>query len=294
VWWGSLPPDQQGMDDDCLVYDSGPLESPLEILGFPRAILNVSADAPRANWVVRISDIAPDGSVAQVGGAGFNGTHRNSARDPEYLVPGEVFPLDIKMHFTSWVFPKGHRIRVAVNNSQWPMFWPTPYPTTTTLAIGGTEGAHILLPTIPKADRPGPKFKSPVAETDVSVPGYGSVDSGNMSGYAEIRNIERDEATGDALALATNTTAYRYPWGVERLEERIEHRTNDLDPAKSSVRGIYALVEQLKDRTIRLEQDVEFKSDPKNFHMTFIRRLKVNGKTLHEKQWDETFPRDFQ
>ena len=43
------------------------------------------------------------------------------------------------MHFTSWVFPKGHRIRVAVNNAQWPMIWPTPYPMTTTLAIGGAR-----------------------------------------------------------------------------------------------------------------------------------------------------------
>ena len=63
MWWGSLPPDQQKMDDDCLVYDSDPLEAPLEILGFPKALLNVSADASRANWIVRISDVAPDGTV---------------------------------------------------------------------------------------------------------------------------------------------------------------------------------------------------------------------------------------
>ena len=40
------------------------------------------------------------------------------------------------MHFTSWVFPKGHRIRLAVNNAQWPMLWPTPYPMTTALQLG--------------------------------------------------------------------------------------------------------------------------------------------------------------
>jgi hypothetical protein len=174
------------------------------------------------------------------------------------------------------------------------MFWPSLYPMTTTLAIGGAEGAHILLPVIPPTDRPGPKFRLPIAETNVSVPGYSSVESGNSTGYAEIRNVDRNEATGDAVAAAKNISAYRYPWGVERLEELIEHRTNDLDPARSSVRGVYALVEQLKDRTIRLEQDVLFESDPENFYMTFIRRLKVNGKTLHEKQWNETFPRDFQ
>jgi putative CocE/NonD family hydrolase len=292
MWWGNIPPDQQSMDDHCLVYDSEPLKSPLEILGFPRAMLNVSADVSRANWVVRISDVAPDGKVTQVDGAAFNGTHRKSARDPEDLIPGEVFPLEIEMQFTSWVFPKGHRIRFALSNAQWPMFWPSPYPMTTSLAIGGPSGARIVLPVVPPGNRPTPKFKAP--EASPSLPGYGTVDSGNVSGYAEIQSIQRDEASGDAFVIATNQTGYRYPWGLERFEERMEHRTSDLDPAQSSVRGIYALVEELKDRTIRVEQEVEFKSDPENFRMLFTRRFKVNGEIVHEKHWDETFPRDFQ
>ena len=292
MWWGNIPPDQQSMDDYSLIYDSHPLDSPLEILGMPRAILKVSADVSRANWVVRICDVAPDGSVTQVGGAAFNGTHRKSAREPEDLIPGKVFPLEIKMHFSSWVFPKGHRIRFAINNAQWPMLWPTPYQMTTTLAIGGMEGARVELPVVPPADRPVPKFKLP--EEGPSLPDYASVDSGNVSGYAEIKSIQRDEQSGAAFGIATNATSFRYPWGLEHFEERLEHRTSDLNPAETSVIGIYAVAIDLKDRTIRMEQNVVFKSDLKNFHMNFIRRFKVNGETLHEKQWNETFPRDFQ
>ena len=292
MWWGNIPPDQQSMDDYSLIYDSQPLGSPLEILGMPRAILKVSSDVSRANWVVRICDVAPDGSVTQVGGAAFNGTHRKSAREPEDLIPGKVFPLEIEMHFTSWVFPKGHRIRFAINNAQWPMLWPTPYQMTTTLAIGGVEGARVELPVVPPADRPVPKFKLP--EEGPSLPDYASVDSGNVSGYAEIKSIQRDEQSGAAFGIATNATSFRYPWGLEHFEERLEHRTSDLNPAETSVIGIYAVAIDLKDRTIRMEQNVVFKSDLKNFHMNFIRRFKVNGETLHEKQWNETFPRDFQ
>ena len=292
MWWGNIPPDQQSMDDYSLIYDSHPLDSPLEILGMPRAILKVSADVSRANWVVRICDVAPDGSVTQVGGAAFNGTHRKSAREPEDLIPGKVFPLEIEMHFTSWVFPKGHRIRFAINNAQWPMLWPTPYQMTTTLAIGGMEGARVELPVVPPADRPVPKFKLP--EEGPSLPDYASVDSGNVSGYAEIKSIQRDEQSGAAFGIATNATSFRYPWGLEHFEERLEHRTSDLNPAETSVIGIYAVAIDLKDRTIRMEQNVVFKSDLKNFHMNFIRRFKVDGETLHEKQWNEIFPRDFQ
>ena len=292
MWWGNIPPDQQSMDDYSLIYDSHPLDSPLEILGMPRAILKVSADVSRANWVVRICDVAPDGSVTQVGGAAFNGTHRKSAREPEDLIPGKVFPLEIEMHFTSWVFPKGHRIRFAINNAQWPMLWPTPYQMTTTLAIGGVEGARVELPVVPPVDRPVPKFKLP--EEGPSLPDYASVDSGNVSGYAEIKSIQRDEQSGAAFGIATNATSFRYPWGLEHFEERLEHRTSDLNPAETSVIGIYAVAIDLKDRTIRMEQNVVFKSDLKNFHMNFIRRFKVDGETLHEKQWNEIFPRDFQ
>ena len=293
MWWGSMPPDQQSMDDHSLVYDSDPLESPLEILGLPKAILNVSAAATRANWVVRISDVAPDGTVTQVGGAGFNGTHRNSARDPEDLIPNEVFPLEIEMHFTSWVFPKGHRIRLAVSNSMWPMLWPTPYLTTTTLAIGGDKGARLELPVVPKEERPVPNFKTPAENP--KVPGYAVVPTEGVSGYAEIDSIERDPETGEAFGVASSSSKYQYPWGLESYTERIEHRTNDLNPAKTSVRGIYSYTVELEDRTIRMEQDVQFFSiDDKNFRMIFTRRFLLNGKLIHEKKWDELIPRDFQ
>ncbi len=292
MWWGNIPPDQQSMDDYSLTYDSQPLDSAMEILGMPRALLKVSSDASRSNWVVRICDVAPDGSVTQVGGAAFNGTHRKSAREPEDLIPGKIFPLEIELHFTSWVFPKGHRIRLAINNAQWPMLWPTPYQMTTTLVIGGVEGARVELPVVPPADRPVPKFELP--EEDPSLSDYSSVNSGNVSGYAEIKSIQRDEQSGASFGIATNATSFRYPWGIEHFEEQIEHRTSDHNPAETSVDGTYAVTIDLKDRTIRMEQNVEFKSDLKNFYMNFIRRFKVNGETLHERQWNETFQRDFQ
>ena len=292
MWWGNIPPDQQSMDDYSLTYDSQPLDSAMEILGMPRALLKVSSDTSRSNWVVRICDVAPDGSVTQVGGAAFNGTHRKSAREPEDLIPGKIFPLEIELHFTSWEFPKGHRIRLAINNAQWPMLWPTPYQMTTTLVIGGVEGARVELPVVPPADRPVPKFELP--EEDPSLSDYSSVNSGNVSGYAEIKSIQRDEQSGAAFGIATNATSFRYPWGIEHFEEQIEHRTSDLNPAETSVDGTYAVTIDLKDRTIRMEQNVEFKSDLKNFYMNFIRRFKVNGETLHERQWNKTFQRDFQ
>jgi putative CocE/NonD family hydrolase len=295
MWWGSVLPDLQPSDDNALVYDSEPLERPLEILGAPVAHLRVSADATRANWIARIADVAPDGRVTHVAAAAFNGSHRESARTPADIVAGEEFPLNIEMHFTSWVFAPGHRIRFSVANSQWPMLWPTPYPMTTTLALGGEEGARVELPVIPQLatnEWRSPVFKEPAEDPDL--PGFATLDSGNSTGYGEIEAVKHDAKTGEAFGIASNSGAYRYPWGVERFEERIEHRTSDSNPANTSVKGIYALQEELPDRLLRFEQEVMFRSDLENFYLTFKRRVLVNGVMKHQKEWKETIPRDFQ
>ena len=291
MWWGSIPPDQRPMDENSLVYDSEVLIEPIEILGRPIANLHVSADAKRANWVVRVSDIAPDGQVTQVAGAAFNGTHRNSSREPEDIIPGEKFLLNIELHFTSWIFNEGHRIRVAISNAQWPMLWPSSLPVNTSLEIGG-EGTYINLPIMPSGKIETPNFKEPRANPTLR--GYEVLDAGNITGYAAISSIQNDPDTGEKFGLATNSGATKYPWGVERYEEEIEHRTYDNNPANTTVLGRYKITEELKDRTLDFEQNVEFSSDKENFYLSFHRWVSVDGQLHKKKVWYKIIPRDFQ
>ena len=253
---------------------------------------NVSADATRANWVVRISDVAPDGQVTQVAGAAINGTHRKSTRAPEAIVPTEVFPLEFELHLTSWVFEPGHKIRIAISNGMWPMLWPTPELFTSTLQIGGEQGAHIVLPVVPPTAESAPDFRDPVPGPVLE--GFETLDAGNITGYAAITEIHTDPETGEAYGLATNSGATKRPWGIERFEEEIEHRTSDGNPANTSVTGTYALTQELADRTLRFESDVSFRSDAENFYLRFDRRVLVDGELFREKTWDEVIERDFQ
>ena len=292
MWWGDVTPDQRPMDEFSLVYDSETLDAPLEILGRPIAKLHVSASASRANWVVRISDVAPDGQVTQVAGAAFNGTHRISAREPSDIVPGDEFDLNIDLHFTSWVFPKDHRIRIAISNAQWPMLWPTPMQMTSTLTIGGKNGARIELPVVPPGEEHTPNLKEP--STSPILSGYETIDSGGAGGYAAMYSIQHDPGTGGAFGVASSTGATQSPWGIERFEEEIEHRTSDENPAYTSVIGRYKITEELEDRTLDFEQNVEFSSDPENFYLNFHRWVTVNGELYKEKVWQEVIPRDFQ
>ncbi len=75
-------------------------------MGRPHALLCASADAPLANWFARLSDIAPDGTVTQITGAGLSGAQRDSMSDPKPLEPGKFYDLDVKMHLTTWSFPR--------------------------------------------------------------------------------------------------------------------------------------------------------------------------------------------
>jgi predicted acyl esterase len=252
----------------------------------------VAADAPRANWFVRVSDVAPDGTVTQVAGAGFNGTHRNSAREPEDIEPGKEFDLEIEMHFTSWVFPAGHRIRFAVNNSQWPMMWPTPYPMTTTLRLGGSSGSHVILPIVPPGEERTPSFLPPVENPRLA--GFESIDLGNPSGYGEISSVDRNPQTGEVTAKATNSGATKFPWGTQTYRETIEHKTSDDHPENTSVHGTHRLEVTLPGRILLWEAELDFSSDLDNFYYRYIRRVSENGELVREKEWTRTIERDFQ
>ena len=220
-----------------LVYDSEPLQEPMEILGWPVARLNVSADATRANWVVRISDVAPDGQVTQVAARASMARTAIRRASLKTSCRERNFRWRFELHFTSWVFPKGHSVRVAVSNSMADVMADT-MPFATTLAIGGDEGARMQLPVVPPEKKAQPGFRSP--EPSPQLPGFETLDSGNITGYAAITEIHLDPETGEAFGVARNSGATKYPWGIERFEEKIEHRTSDSNPAHTSVMGRYA------------------------------------------------------
>jgi len=291
MWWGDWAPDQRAADTFSLVYETAPLEEDVTILGFPRARLSASADAPLAYWIARLSDVAPDGRATQVAGAGFNGAHRDSAAKPSALEPGRFYPLDIELHFTSWVFPKGHRIRLAVSNSQWPMVWPTPYAMSTVLRVGGTEGSRVELPIAAPADTATPVFEAPAE--DPELPGYRGLESETVSGYAEIKTILRDQREETAVVTATNSGADETPWGILRYEEKIVHEASDRDPAKASVKTRYAITLEQGTRRLMWEGVMDLRSDAENFHYDYTRRLYEGKKLLREKHWKESIPRDF-
>jgi putative CocE/NonD family hydrolase len=287
-WWGDLTVDQRPTDAYSLVYDSSPLDEDLAILGRPDAQLLVSAPVPLADWIARLSDVAPDGTVTLITGAGINGAHRDSDSDPRDLEPGRAYSMDINLHLTSWVFPKGHRIRLAVSNSWWPTIWSTPHKMVTSLYLGRAEGSRLILPIVPLQSDSRPNFASPEPSDhlpDVHSQGYP---------WPGEYSVTRDEVRQATRVEWRGSDASNYPWGRRTHHERLTYEVEDAHPEVNRVRGTADSTFQLKNRTITYRGELEVHSDMKTFYYTYKRQLLENDHIIRQKTWRQDIPRDHQ
>src|SRR5262249_155370 len=122
--------EQAGNEPFSLLFTSKPLTSDTQILGFPRVTLFASTTAEVAFFAVRLCDVAPNGSSTLVSKGLLNGTRRESMTEPVPMDPGKVYEITFELDAASWLFPKGHRIRVAVSGADFPEVWPSPLATT--------------------------------------------------------------------------------------------------------------------------------------------------------------------
>ncbi len=130
-WWGyggegQLPGNQQTADGEALSFTSDRLEHPLDILGFPEVRLKLKSDSETGFVAVRLCDVRPDGESVLISYGVLNLTHRNGHERPEPLIPGEQVDVSFKLNVATYSVPAGHRLRLSISNSYWPLVWPSP------------------------------------------------------------------------------------------------------------------------------------------------------------------------
>jgi uncharacterized protein len=256
-----------------LAFDSVPLTQPLEILGFVKARLYASASAPQANWIVRVNDLAQDGTSYIVTYGFLNGTHRHSHTHPEALVPGEMVELAFDLFCTGYRFSPRHRIRVVVTNAYFPVVWPSPYPMTTTLFTGGAHASYVALPVLaPMARLAGhlPVLSDRLAPADL--------DEG-MTSYRVYHDLIREK------------TSVTWQMGVDLIGCEVA----DNDPAHAALTvstheqfhplGGHRLIETHTEGVLRSTQD--------KFQMDVTCTLNENGKAIRSRQWVTEVKRQF-
>ena len=133
-----LPYDQREEDGGALVFETARLDEPLELLGAPVLRLRCRVDQPTAQVAARISDVAPDGKATRVTYGVFNLNHRNGHESPTALEPDEVITVDVKLNDLGHRFSPGHRLRLSLSTSYWPLIWPSPKPVCMQVFDAGT------------------------------------------------------------------------------------------------------------------------------------------------------------
>jgi putative CocE/NonD family hydrolase len=259
--------DSRAEDAWALCFDSEALRDPVEILGFVRAHLFVAATAPIATWIVRVNDLAPDGTSYIVTYGFLNGTHRHSNVTPEPLVPGAVTELVFELFCTGYHFSPGHRIRIAVTNAYFPVVWPSPYPMVTTLFTGGDHASFIALPVL--APSPGLHGNLPILADHIA-PGPNGADD-EMTGYT----LTRDMVHG--------ITSARFQMGPSQIGCEV----SDADPAQARLTVKTSERNHPIDSTRLIETRTQgaMTSTRDRFHMDVTCTLLENGKVIREKTW---------
>lgn len=286
-WWGEQTGDMAADDMHSLVYDSAPLTEAMEIMGMPQVRLKVAADAPFYQWSVRLEDVAPDGRVSLVSGAVINPSQRFSRLEPQALVPGEPTILNTAIHFTTWRFKPGHRIRLAVSNAQFPMIWPSPTPGATSLFTG--VDTWVDLPVVPLRDQGSQACRMSPPQASEAAP-FGRV----IDSDGPVFSSTRDEETGDSSFTASNELSWVLHDNLYRSQERYRWEVNDARPAQARYQGERRNLFTIEGREIDLLARARIESDESYFYLTFTRELKEDGMLVREKTWQERIARMYQ
>jgi putative CocE/NonD family hydrolase len=283
-------------------YTSAPLAEALEVLGVPEVIVHVEVDAPVAMLSVRLCDVAPDGSVALVSPGVLNLTHRRSHASLEPLVAGRVEEVRVPMRTTGYRWLPGHRIRVAIASSLWPVLWPTPYPATIRIHRGAATPSRLELPVVPpvggRGDAPVPAFRTTPPE--LRWPSAEPLDGRGPAATDEPAWRIEDDVVAGAVTVRVHDGGEEIVPDGRRLyaAETLRMTAWDREPARAELDAdvVYRWQEREVDRGDRLTP-IEIRATSRQastvdaFDLSVRLVVDVDGKRFFERGWSERIPR---
>lgn len=151
-------PLDQGPDElRSMTFTSEPLDEDMEITGSPQAVLHVELESGNdVNLVAKLCSIGPDGSSTMLTVGSIKGSAYESDEHPAPLETGKILEFRIDLFHTSYLVPRGHRLRLSVSCSDFPRLWPTSTNPTIKLHYGGSNNSTIRIPVVPAAASPLP------------------------------------------------------------------------------------------------------------------------------------------
>lgn len=228
-----LPSDQREEDGGALVFDTPPLNEDLEILGAPELNISLSSNKPVAMIAARICDVAPNGRSTRVTYGILNLTRRESDEHPSELEEGKVYNIRMKLNHIAQRFPVGHRIRLSLSTSYWPLVWPSPEPVRLAIYLADSE---VILPL--RAKRLADLHLHDLGSPDLKEVMPSSIIHPPLTEWQVIHNLRNNKVT---LHVINNDPRIKLPdinWITDKnVEEKYSYRNNNYDTLRGEVAG---------------------------------------------------------
>lgn len=111
---------------DVLVYTSSPLQEDVEVTGRVKVKLYVSSSCKDTDFTAKLCDVYPDGRSFNVLDSIMRMRFTDNFTRQRLLEPGKIYEAEIDLWSTSWIFRKGHCIRLDISSSNYPRFESNP------------------------------------------------------------------------------------------------------------------------------------------------------------------------
>ena len=111
---------------DAITFTTPPLPYDVTLAGPSTATLFASSDRLDTDFMVRLTDVYPDGRSMIVTDAARRGRFRNGFDREELMTPDEIYEIDVELQDSAITFPAGHRIRIVITSSNWPRYHANP------------------------------------------------------------------------------------------------------------------------------------------------------------------------
>ena len=164
---GDETPSSGSDDGDAVTFTSSPMAAPLHVAGPVTVSFDAQSTATETDFVVRLIDVAPDGSAHNVTEGWLKSSFRaldvrRTLYDADHdiirpfhdhstavpLTPLATEHYDVELLATANEFPTGHRLRVVVTSTATPWSLQTIAPAVNTTRYGGTHLSDVLLPVV--------------------------------------------------------------------------------------------------------------------------------------------------
>lgn len=280
-----LPDDQRQEDGGALVFDSGELKKPVEILGAPAFEFHFRADQPVAQIAARLSDVGPDGSATRVTYGLLNLTHRHSNESPEPLEPGKWYRARVDLNYIAQHFAKGNRIRLALSTSYWPLAWPAPKPAKLEIDL---NQSHLLLPVreareeLPEQPFAPPEGAPPLATSMIEPEHHNWYVHRDLAAHASELEVINDNGVIMIHDTGTEIENATYEW--------YRSQDNDYDSVEGETRTVRGF--RRGDWHTRILTRTVLTSDAENFYLQAELDAFENDKRIFSKNWDKVIARD--